>query len=461
MYIPEIKEEINENDKMLVVGEDGKVYRIDVPENGASVWEDIKNKPFGEEKVLNTIVPETTIENAEKYTNNVFPGADLIYGETYIVNWDGVEYECVCTSYSGNGVGSIPVLEFDHPESYEYPFWIFSNGLVAVVETGKTYTFSISKPSTAIRTLDNKYIKDMYGTEIVEKVLIPEQEVVVEENWAYFSGEFSSYSHIGKSINVIFDGVNYVTEPIYMDGDAVYHCKFTTNNGLILDIVDSYYIDIDEPNGYTHTIKAFVMEEHVKQIDNKYIKDMYGEEVVETVLVPEQEVVADYSGDLDMNTGYLGWLNTGSTYTVLYDGVIYTTEPCYEDGDAVYHAKFTTNSGMEIDIEDSGKLYAEEPEGSKHTIKISIFETKLTKIDAKYLPIQPIMVNDYSKTRRDASKLRDAFNSGRTLLYKKDDKHTATIIALAFDYSAAKLTLWYIDSGDESGSIYRDVWTVY
>ena len=383
MYIPEIKEEINENDKMLVVGEDGKVHIVDVPENGASVWEDIKNKPFGEEEILVTIVPETTIENAEKYTNDVFSPADLIYGETYIVTWDGVEYECVCTSYSGNGVGSTSVLN-TVIESYEYPFWIFYNGMVAVVETGKTHTFSISKPGTVIRTLDHKYIKDMYGTEIVEKVLIPEQKVVVEENWAYFSGDF--YSIPGLKVNVTFDGVDYVTEPIYEDGDAIYHAKFTTNDGLIVDITNDRYIDIDEPNGYTHTIKVYIMEEHVKQIDNKYIKDMYGEEVAETVLVPEQEIVVEYSGTSHMNTGYFGWLNTGATYNVLFDGEIYTTEPCYMDGDAVYHAKFTTNNGMEVDIDDSNAVYTNEPDGTAHTIKISIFETKLTKIDEKFIP---------------------------------------------------------------------------
>lgn len=339
MYIPEIKEEINENDKMLVVGEDGKVYRIDVPENGASVWEDIKNKPFGEEEILVTIVPETTIENAEKYSYDVFSGADLIFGETYIVTWDGVEYECTGSSYSGNGVGDPMVLD-TNVESYEYPFWIFSNGMVAVVETGKTYTFSISKPSTAIRTLDNKYIKDMYGTEIVEKVLIPEQEVVVEENWAYFSGDFSSYSQVGSQLTVIFDGVEYTTEPVYMDGDAVYHCKFTTNDGLIVDITDGSYIDVDEPNGYKHTIKAFIMEEHVKQIDTKYLPDnvLWLNDFSKTIRENALKLEEHYK-----KGGILKYKNKTSSFTGYSDVIACTRE--YDDATSSDCVVFITYGG--------------------------------------------------------------------------------------------------------------------
>lgn len=37
MYIPEIKEEVSENAKMLVVEEDGKIYRAAMPSGGGNI----------------------------------------------------------------------------------------------------------------------------------------------------------------------------------------------------------------------------------------------------------------------------------------------------------------------------------------------------------------------------------------------------------------------------------------
>lgn len=38
MYVPEIKEEVSENAKMLVVEEDGKVYRTEMPKGNKPVF---------------------------------------------------------------------------------------------------------------------------------------------------------------------------------------------------------------------------------------------------------------------------------------------------------------------------------------------------------------------------------------------------------------------------------------
>lgn len=135
----------------------------------AESWEDLKGKPFGSEfeETTKEILSQTEpASGSEMYFALKEP---LVEGQTYIVTWNGVVYECVSHNYENYiMIGNNAIYEYDDGimtdsgEPFAMEMYIDSSDVCVYVAEGDTseYTFSITAHTIeeTIKKLDSKYI---------------------------------------------------------------------------------------------------------------------------------------------------------------------------------------------------------------------------------------------------------------------------------------------------------------
>lgn len=136
--------------------------------------------------------------------------AEIVEGQTYIVKWDGVEYECVCYVFdSMTLIGNISIMGTgnDTGEPFIYIYHTNkSNGEIGTLDTSASHTISVKRieeivtpmaaefiPSAALITYDsstNTYSSDLTYDELHERLLGGKQVVLhktVENEYLYLS----------------------------------------------------------------------------------------------------------------------------------------------------------------------------------------------------------------------------------------------------------------------------------
>lgn len=216
------------------------VKKIDakyLPE-GSINWENINNKPFGEEPGKN-LLDLTAYDNFSffddfgVYMKDIPVSFTLTDGKAYVINWDGTEYECIAQDAShvmpdtiamGNG-GIMGYPDTGEPfiigtTVNEYGTWAVFFALTDT-EDGGSHTVGIKEFGTVIQKLDNKYLNFI---ETTMKEIIPDSDITFEWNGAdgYWQMPGSSitltenqYQELvdlhtnSKRVNVEFNDVEY------------------------------------------------------------------------------------------------------------------------------------------------------------------------------------------------------------------------------------------------------------
>ncbi len=136
-------------DVTATVGQTIIVKEVDA--NGKPTkWESADYQPRTHYDTWDYIIPETTIEGSGSET---IVDELLVDGETYVVNWEGVEYTCVCVEVTADGmtlqtIGNAIMLD---GEDTGEPFIIATTladgnkvGMIAAVDdTVTSFTFSL------------------------------------------------------------------------------------------------------------------------------------------------------------------------------------------------------------------------------------------------------------------------------------------------------------------------------
>lgn len=96
----------------------------------------------------------------ERYGNPADP-FNIIEGQTYTVNWDGTEYECVCSVGSEGGVSfpyignlSIAGLGDDTGEPFAYT----SAGLFVTLDTSASHTISVTTAEEVVTPMAEEFL---------------------------------------------------------------------------------------------------------------------------------------------------------------------------------------------------------------------------------------------------------------------------------------------------------------
>lgn len=181
-----------EADKYLGTDADGNVIVKDMG-SGVLSWNDLPDKPFGEEAGTATEIlsyQEYTFEDASTDLGT----EELVEGETYKVTWDGTEYTCVAVYIPesiipamvaignvydfANGTNAAEVIDITKLPQNGEPFMIGygtdSNGEhlmgLDLQQTGTNHNVGIVHDGIKIKKLDVKYIPDELYTKIDERI---------------------------------------------------------------------------------------------------------------------------------------------------------------------------------------------------------------------------------------------------------------------------------------------------
>ena len=137
-------------------------------------WEELGDRPFYEESGLVEVLAETTpVYNEDEGAYVIETAPNIIIAETYVVNWNGTEYSCLAQDASALNPGDVVLgngSEFGLPGNGE-PFFIdITNGfgLIVPLDESSSPVVSIKHKTTRIKTIDPKYIKDMYYENVEE-----------------------------------------------------------------------------------------------------------------------------------------------------------------------------------------------------------------------------------------------------------------------------------------------------
>lgn len=178
----------------------------------------VKNRTHWVEVV--DVFPEATVTldiDDVKMCANLDTLIDFQTGNTYVVNWNSVEYECVCREASSGEtvvryLGNTASVLNDSSANTGEPFCVFTNystniTCVEEMEDGKPTSVTLGIKQKIIHTIDPQYIKDMYYSEMVYSEILPETTVVLSNGEGAVDVELSL--EIGEKYVVTWNGTSF------------------------------------------------------------------------------------------------------------------------------------------------------------------------------------------------------------------------------------------------------------
>lgn len=236
---------MNENGELSLVGgaSEDKAYKQLVTDgSGEAKWED--RLAYETDPVPTVVFPEQTMAFSLK--NNVYASMpsqdfDLVVDQAFIVRWDGVEYDCVCSEYQGiKYIGNTSII--GGTNNTGEPFMIFySGGLIfATADTSSNHVISVTLLDRNIVKINRKFLVD----EAVYFINYPVEDSTVFTCSKTFDEVMSAFNSgmLFAYLNVITrnDGQNTHIKTLRLNGiqfgsinAAPYlEFEFTTTEGL-------------------------------------------------------------------------------------------------------------------------------------------------------------------------------------------------------------------------------------
>ena len=184
-----------------------------------------------EEQVVEFVSPGDGSPSVGSLTTTFTP----VEGQTYIVNWDGAEYECVCSVYHSTilsiGNKSIAGAGDDTGEPFIYLNVPSMGSEFETLDTSASHTISVKKPGEIVTPMAGEFLpvasEDNYGavkkSEIVTSYKFDRQaphDQMVEAIAAFETGNASIVWGVRKVINASYNSsddtisVSFVDDPL-------------------------------------------------------------------------------------------------------------------------------------------------------------------------------------------------------------------------------------------------------
>ena len=116
-------------------------------------------------KAMGTVTLMEEQELAFANTGDGFYGAPLInalgavVGQTYTVNWDGAEYECVGFGDAGHAVlGNLSIIGDGNDTGEPFVFTPFEGGFVATLDTSASHTISVKTTAETVTPIAEEFL---------------------------------------------------------------------------------------------------------------------------------------------------------------------------------------------------------------------------------------------------------------------------------------------------------------
>lgn len=203
-------------------------------QNDSTAEDYVKNRPFYTgDPVKTVLVGESSASFADGggvYYANFISTFSATVGDTYTVNWDGADYECVCSVFNSvPALGNLSIAGAGDDTGEPFVMLV-SNGKglqIYTLDTSASHTFSISGFTAQIVQIPNKYISDTF------------RDVVIAGNPIKWSGDdWTNYYGLfqgGKllKINIVRGDSDegYVLSMFYKGTESLYQISVITANG--------------------------------------------------------------------------------------------------------------------------------------------------------------------------------------------------------------------------------------
>ena len=148
----------------LVLSEDGKTLSVSGGGGGGSVPKPLTYDYMPEGYPSKSVQTTTLMEEQEVaftssggvYMARITNAFEIVEGQTYTVNWDGTEYECVgFTMESESGFGNLSIL--DMGEDTGVPF-LYIYGGIFTLDTSASHTISVKTTEEVITPMAEEFI---------------------------------------------------------------------------------------------------------------------------------------------------------------------------------------------------------------------------------------------------------------------------------------------------------------
>ena len=381
---------------------DINIEKPDWNQTDANAADFIKNKPFGEEivEVFNTNTSDIQFEYDEEDNDYTYETEgskifDIEEGKTYIVNYNGVEYNCVAYSIVGiyQCIGNAELL-LDYPAGNGEPFSFMYSSIDGERQvlccTECTDYPEISIKAINTKQIDSKYIKDMYYDNGIKNTVIFEEQVI-EGFQQESENMYAALATISESLSIVsgntylvnWDGVEYETvASLYEIYPYVGNGSYLTGNPsgdipFFIAFIGNTLMIYTNPSSESHTISITEVIHDKRQIDAKHLSIMRtSQSSICDVIVEGQE------GEMNPDIKF----EVGKTYYVTLDGIQYDNLVCFSlNGFAIIGSVGFSEYPFAIGSHtlDAYTMYMIGLEGETHTLSIA---GQSFVVDEKYLP---------------------------------------------------------------------------
>lgn len=135
----------------------------------------IKNRTHWS-KTESTLIAEETVDTSD-YTYTFATPFVLNIGQTYIVVFDGITYNCVAFRDNGNYNRTTIGGSYSNYSTYPFSIYVKSNGDTCITsEVNSTHTVKVTNVNETIQKLDEKYIPDVFAKSADMEVMINDVE---------------------------------------------------------------------------------------------------------------------------------------------------------------------------------------------------------------------------------------------------------------------------------------------
>lgn len=272
-------------------------------QNDPTASDYVKGRTHWEEVTMVEVVSEATWTYDSDYSGYpIESDYTFVDGETYIVNWNGVEYTCVAQDMemSGDITKTVNVLgnvgsKMGGEDTGE-PFVMMSGNadgiIMAMPLDGSTsITLSIAQETRTIHHLDPKYIKDMYYTD-EKSIILPESNISVafnEDMGGMYLGttDFSNFDLLidGELYTITFNSVEYISKCTAID-----YASFVLGNMVLVGGEDSGEPFLIVLNQGSLTVASLIETEVTCSIAGKTIHPIKRDFIEEPALIDLTEL---------------------------------------------------------------------------------------------------------------------------------------------------------------------------
>ena len=261
--------------------------------NVALKYDDLTDRPFYEESGLVEILPETSVAITNGEGMSPVPVVFEI-GKTYMVTWNGTEYECEAFGFDGASLIGNPILIEGTDNGMPFTMaYIAEQGETVIsttsVVTG-THTIGIKSVTTTIKTLDPKFLPEGVPYEVSGAMveILPETSPTYDAENSMFITEGALSLVDGETYIVNWNGTKYTSTAmdmssmaglpagsmIFMGNLGMMDASFpNTGEPYVIQVVPMEGMWAARPLDGTTSLTISIVQDKttIKKLDNKFL----------------------------------------------------------------------------------------------------------------------------------------------------------------------------------------------